>query len=105
MLHFFVETDIMKAWYNAGAAGENENGIFFRMLISIIKLLDELQIAFGMILLPFTHHNRQSAVSLLGVDYNTFAVNVAETQVWRDYGVEFRGLLANKNDRLSRRSW
>ena len=47
-----------------------------------------------MILLPFMHHNRESAVSLLGLDYNTTAVNMSESTVWRDYGVEFRGLLA-----------
>jgi hypothetical protein len=48
-----------------------------------------------MILLPFMHHNRQSAVSLLGVDYNTTFVGAGlkNTNVWRDYGLEVRGLL------------
>ena len=50
-----------------------------------------------MIPLPFMHHNRQSAVSLLGVDYNTAFVEsgVKATNVWRDYGLEMRGLLFN----------
>ncbi len=88
-LTFFVETDI----YNDSL---ERYSLFLQDAYFNYKVADELQIAFGMILLPFMHHNRQSAVSLLGVNYNTAAVNIAESTVWRDYGVEFRGLLANK---------
>ncbi|MCX7679248.1 MAG: hypothetical protein N2316_08500 [Spirochaetes bacterium] len=83
---FFVESDI---------AGTLEQYYMFLQDAYVnYKIADELQIAFGMILLPFMHHNRESAVSLLGVDYNTAAVKMSEHVVWRDYGVEARGLLA-----------
>ncbi len=82
---FFVDTDI-----------KNDGSVFLQDAYINYKFADELQIAAGMILLPFMHHNRQSAVSLLGVNYNTTAVNIPEATIWRDYGVEFRGLLASK---------
>lgn len=88
-LTFFVESDI------------TPSGTQYAMIMQDAyinyKFADEFNITFGMILLPFMHHNRQSAVSLLGVNYNTSAVNVPESvSFWRDFGVEFRGLLANK---------
>lgn len=91
-LTFFVETDIAP---NAG-----KDYVFMQDAYINYKVGEEFQVAFGMILLPFTHMNRQSAVSLLGVNYNTTVVNLpdatATTSVWRDYGIEFRGLLVNK---------
>lgn len=83
---FFIESDLK-------ATGE-QYFMFLQDAYINYKFSDELQIAFGMILLPFMHHNRESAVSLLGVDYNTTAINIPEDVVWRDYGIEFRGLLA-----------
>ena len=85
---FFIESDITN-----GGSGEVYY-MFMQDAFINYKIADEFQIAFGMILLPFMHHNRESAVSLLGLDYNTTAVNMSESTIWRDYGVEFRGLLA-----------
>lgn len=106
---FFVDTDIMNSVIYAKkqtisdppVAGEtqlkNEQwALFLQDAYINYKFGEELQVAAGMMLIPFMHHNRQSAVSLLGVNYNTTVVNIAESTVWRDYGVEFRGLLANK---------
>jgi len=86
-LTFFVESDI---------TGANNTMIMQDAYINY-KFADEFNVTFGMILLPFTHHNRESAVSLLGVNYNTYFINIPQNVgAWRDYGVEFRGLLANK---------
>ena len=88
----FVESDI----YASTGTNQRYDLILQDAYINY-KLAEEFNITFGMILLPFTHHNRESAVSLLGVNYNTSFVNIPETwNFWRDFGVEFRGLLANK---------
>ena len=39
------------------------------------------------------HHNMQSAVSLLGVDYNVGTVVLANGNVWRDTGIMLHGLV------------
>jgi len=102
---FFAETDIVNSVVQAQKADLSDAGlkneqwmVFLQDAYINLKVAEEFQVAFGMILLPFTHHNRQSAVSLLGVDYNTTFVgnSIPQDTVWRDYGVEFRGLLANK---------
>lgn len=93
---FFVDTDIANNVDISDKAQSERYFAFIQDAYINYKFGDELQIAAGMILLPFMHHNRQSAVSILGVNYNTTAVNVPESTVWRDYGVEFRGLLAGK---------
>jgi len=73
--------------------GSVKNNAYTQDAFINYKVADELQIAAGMILLPFMHNNRQSAASLLGVDYNSKAVVLPNTNVWRDTGVEFRGLI------------
>lgn len=93
---FFVDTDIIANVDINDKADKERYFTFLQDAYINYKFGEELQVAAGMILLPFMHHNRQSAVSLLGVNYNTAAVNIPESTVWRDYGVEFRGLLANK---------
>ena len=93
---FFVETDDYNRGGrgNAGAAGGTGEGTFIQDAYVDFTIAPEFKIAMGMILLPFMHHNRQSAVSLLGVDYNVDVVKFMNNKVWRDTGIEFRGLLA-----------
>ncbi|HPQ52571.1 MAG TPA: porin, partial [Spirochaetota bacterium] len=93
---FFVETDDYNRGgrNNAGAAGGSGEGTFIQDAFVSYDIAPEFKIAMGMILLPFMHHNRQSAVSLLGVDYNTDVVKFMNNRVWRDTGIEVRGLLA-----------
>jgi hypothetical protein len=93
---FFVETDDYNRGGrgNAGAAGGTGEGTFIQDAYVDFAIAPEFKIAMGMILLPFMHHNRQSAVSLLGVDYNVDVVKFMNNKVWRDTGIEFRGLLA-----------
>jgi hypothetical protein len=95
---FFLETEDFDAGKDDTAnKGSEGSGLFTQDAFINYKIADELQIAVGLILLPFMHHNRQSAISLLGVDYNTAFVEsgVKATNVWRDYGLEARGLLFN----------
>lgn len=93
---FFVETDDYNRGgrANSGAAGGSGEGTFIQDAYVDFTIAPEFKIAMGMILLPFMHHNRQSAVSLLGVDYNTDVVKFMNNRVWRDTGIEIRGLLA-----------
>ncbi len=72
----------------------DSKGTFIQDAYISYKIADEFQISAGMMILPFMHHSRQSAVSLLGVDYNVGVVPLGgTTNVWRDTGVEIRGLL------------
>ena len=93
---FFVETDDYNRGgrNNSGAAGGSGEGTFIQDAYVDFNIAPEFKIAMGMILLPFMHHNRQSAVSLLGVDYNTDVVKFMNNRVWRDTGIEVRGILA-----------
>ena len=85
-VNFFMETDA------PNQEGDSKSYLFTQDAYIDYAIMDELKIAAGHILLPFQHHNRASAVSLLGVDYNVKTVPVGGN-VWRDTGVEARGLL------------
>jgi hypothetical protein len=102
IVDFFVETDdYNRGGFNNDAAGTGAKeattdrvGTFIQDAYINFKVAPELNITMGMFLIPFMHHNRQSAASLLGVDYNIDVIKLATTtNVWRDTGVEFRGLL------------
>lgn len=45
----------------------------------------------GLILLPFSFENRASAASLLGIDYNSSTIRIADALVWRNCGAELHG--------------
>ena len=85
-ISFFMETDA------PNQEGYDSGSLFTQDAYVDIAFMDEFKIAAGHILLPFMHHNRASAVSLLGVDYNVKTVPVGGN-VWRDAGIEVRGLL------------
>ncbi|PKL37517.1 MAG: hypothetical protein CVV44_14305 [Spirochaetae bacterium HGW-Spirochaetae-1] len=90
---FFVETDAAQ-WDNGkndATATSKTKDVFVQDAFIDYNIMDELKIAAGMILPAFMHHNRQSAISLLGVDYAVKTVPVGGN-VWRDMGVEARGL-------------
>jgi hypothetical protein len=70
-------------------------GIYTQDAYINYKLANEFEAAVGLICLPFMHHNRESAVSQLGVDYNSAIIPLnGTTNEWRDTGVEFRGLVS-----------
>lgn len=74
----------------------NKNNVFTQTAIINYRLFDWMQFAVGIMPLPFTRQNLQSAASLLGVDYQTAFVDSAiggSTNNWRDTGLEMRGFL------------
>jgi len=88
-VEFFMETDAPN--FEDNNTGKN---LYTQDAYIDFTIAKELKIAFGHILLPFMHHDRQSAVTLLCADYTAAVVPVG-SNVWRDTGIEFRGLLAN----------
>jgi len=87
-VEFFMETDA------PNQEGNGATNLLTQDAYIDFTIAKELKIAFGHILLPFMHHNRQSAATLLCADYSTAVIPVGGN-AWRDTGVEFRGLLAN----------
>lgn len=108
-VEFFLETDDINIGKTGPAANypadtehtdsseakiTDQKGTYVQDAYINYKIADELEVSIGMMLLPFMHENRESAVSLLGVDYNTCVVPLGNTtNVWRDTGIEIRGLL------------
>lgn len=88
-VEFFMETDAPN--FEDNNTGKN---LYTQDAYIDFTIAKELKIAFGHILLPFMHHDRQSAATLLCADYTAAVVPVGGN-VWRDTGIEFRGLLAN----------
>ena len=85
---FFAETDND----NAGKAGRGDVSTDIQDAIVDIRIMDSAHwVKAGLILLPFSFETRSSAGSLLGIDYNSEAIKLANTFVWRDYGAEAHG--------------
>ena len=93
-IHFFFETD------NPNLGRDlNVGGTFTQDGFIDFRFFKEFKVAMGMILLPFTRHNRQSAASLMGLDYHSAVYTMWGPQrIWRDYGVEARGTVIDKID-------
>lgn len=89
-LSFFVDTDSP----NLGKGGDWTGRMFIQDAYVEYEAHEALQIAGGMLLLPFSHHGMQGAISLLGVDYHTALLRYphASNLVWRDAGVMARGM-------------
>ncbi len=99
---YFFETDTANLG-KTNTAGTNATGNTSTMVVqdAVItwKARDEFKIDAGLILIPFAHNSNQSAASLLSWDYfsYSFSQNAAfGTNVGRDTGVQFRGLIAKK---------
>ena len=94
-IHFFFETDNP----NLGKNGNNLGGTFTQDGFIDFRFFDELKVAMGMILLPFSRNNRQSAASLMCLDYHGAVFGAwGNTNIWRDYGIEARGMVIDKVD-------
>jgi len=94
-IHFFMETD------NPGMGKKGNWGVktYVQDAFVDFQMYREFKVAVGMILLPFTHMNRQSAASLNTLDYhNPFSKGFVAGNVWRDAGIEARGIVANMLD-------
>lgn len=93
---FFTETDV----FSSTTETSRKNVVLLQDAHISYKFADELMIDAGKILLPFTHHNRQSAATLMALDYALKYVGLAlnsgnSYDAWRDYGFELRGLILN----------
>ncbi|MBM4352852.1 MAG: hypothetical protein FJ109_03505 [Deltaproteobacteria bacterium] len=94
-INFFYETENA----NFGKNGSFGDFMFTQDAYVEFAMYKELKVAGGMILLPFSHHNRQGAISLAGQDYhNIFSGKFITDKVWRDVGVEARGILFDMLD-------
>jgi len=95
-VHFFYETDNP----NFGQDGDFKKAFFTQDAYVDFQFAKEFCVAAGLILLPFTHHTRQSAASLNTLDYhNMFSggeYGLVTSHVWRDVGIEARGFFADK---------
>ena len=87
---FFIETDNPNVGKNGNWAGR----MFIQDAYVEYDVHDALQIAGGMLLVPFSHHGMQGATSLLGLDYHTGLIRypTGSNFVWRDGGVMLRGM-------------
>lgn len=94
LVNFFVETDNP----NWGKNGDWSSEMYIQDAYVDFQIMKELNVAAGMILLPFTHANRQGATSLATLDYhNLFSEPfLPATKAWRDNGLEVRGILFDK---------
>jgi hypothetical protein len=99
-ISFFAETDIPNWGKNGQWSGEMylQDAYIDFLLVKDGGFVNNLHLAAGMILLPFSHNGRQSAASLNTLDYHGALVQfpTGSTKVWRDNGLEARGLFWNK---------
>jgi len=90
---FFAETDND----NAGKAGAGNASTDIQDIFVDIQIMDSAHwVKAGLVLLPFSFETRSSAASLLGTDYNSEVIKLANTFVWRDYGAELHGDFLSK---------
>ncbi|MBN2038935.1 MAG: hypothetical protein JW864_02770 [Spirochaetes bacterium] len=75
---------------------EDSSGMYVQDAYINYRFMDELEIAAGLMPVPFMRQNMESSVSLLGLDYNSLSVPMGTSESdWRDTGLMIRGLLAN----------
>jgi hypothetical protein len=75
-----------------------ENNQFTQDAYIQYKIADEFQIFAGLMAIPFSRQNNQSAATTLGVDLNTSQIPFNNySNNGRDTGLMFRGLLFNKH--------
>ena len=89
-ISFFIETDNP----NFGRRGDFSGRMFIQDAYVEYEVSDALQVAAGLILVPFSHHGMQGATSLLGLDYHAALIRypTGSNLVWRDTGVMARGM-------------
>lgn len=92
-ISFFVDTEQV----NLGKDGNWETSIYIQDAFVSLRVTPDvnpgLYVDAGMMLVPFTRHAMQSAISLNGIDYHAALIRypTASTRIWRDVGVQVRG--------------
>jgi hypothetical protein len=92
VVSFFVDTEQS----NLGKDGNWETSVFVQDAFVSLAPTDFLTIDAGMMLIPFTRHDLQSAASLNGIDYHSKLIlfPAGGNRVWRDAGVQIRADVA-----------
>ena len=91
-VRFFAETDNP----NFGKNGDFSGNMFMQDAWVEWNVHQALQLDAGLLLVPFSHHTMQGAITLLTLDYHGGVVKYPAGTVWRDVGVMARGELLNK---------
>jgi hypothetical protein len=95
---FFIETDSPNLGKGEGDGSKSSSDIFIQDAFFTYSHSNAFKIDMGQILIPLSHNSQQSAATLLPVDYAPFSFlnsGPTDSRVGRDYGVQFRGFLAN----------
>ncbi len=95
---FFFETDAANAGKSDATGAKTGWTMSVQDAVLTWKPMKELNVDAGLVLIPFSHNSNQSAASLLSWDYlsYSFLQNTGMgTNVGRDQGVQFRGLIAD----------
>jgi len=90
-LSYFVETDQP----NFGKAGDFTSSTYIQDAFLTYTFAPEFKIDAGMMLVPFSRHTIEGAVGLNAIDYHAEEIRLPAGKVWRDTGVQFRGLVAD----------
>jgi hypothetical protein len=96
-LSFFIDTDSP----NFGKAGNYTTSMFVQDAFISYAFVPEFKIDMGMMLLPLSHHSIEGAGAQNMLDYHSSVIRFPGSKVFRDTGVQFRGVLLN--DKLAYR--
>jgi hypothetical protein len=88
-LSYFIETDQP----NWGKGGNFASATIVQDAFITYAFMPEFKIDFGLMLLPFSHHTVEGATGLNSLDYHADVLRFPAAFVFRDIGVQFRGLL------------
>ena len=89
-LAYFVETDQP----NWGKGGDfTTSTMYIQDAFLSYTFAPEFKIDAGMMLVPFSHHTIEGAIGLNTLDYHADMIRLPAGKVWRDNGVQFRGML------------
>jgi hypothetical protein len=90
-ISFFIETDEP----NLGKGGDYTPRTFVQDAFLTYTLSTAFRVDAGLMLAPLSHHTVEGATSLNTLDYHSDMVKFPAQRVFRDTGVQFRGLVAD----------
>ncbi|MBL0312884.1 MAG: hypothetical protein IPP78_09265 [Holophagaceae bacterium] len=96
---YFFETESANMGKSDAAGAKTSATMVVQDAVITWKANDAFKVDTGLILIPFAHNSLQSAASLLSWDYYSYSFSQNgpfATNVGRDLGVQFRGLIAKK---------
>jgi hypothetical protein len=91
-LSYFVETDQP----NLGKGGDFTSSMFIQDAFLSYAFAPEFTVDAGMMLVPLSHHTIEGAIGLNALDYHADVIRFPAGKIFRDTGIQLRGLLLNK---------